>query len=159
MRIEKTSISRLNDTDFNNLKFVVLKGIEGFGDRLQCMLEAITYAKTTKRILVLDWRDSSWSHEARTNSDFYFKINNVDQFSVSLLPIDIWLFAIQIASITKSIVLDYQVRSRVGQNTIGTPFHDPYFSRKILAQMKLKRNLLSLFEKCSFSKYSSIFSR
>ena len=40
------------------LKFIVQKGIAGFGDRLQYLLQAITYAKATNRILVVDWRDT-----------------------------------------------------------------------------------------------------
>ena len=61
----------------SNLKFVVLKGMEGFGDRLQCLLQAIIYAQTTKRILVVDWSDFNWTHEKKINSDFYFRFKNL----------------------------------------------------------------------------------
>ncbi len=71
----------------SKLKFVILKGVEGFGDRLQCLLEAISYAKTTKRILVVDWGDTSWSHDLDVNSDSFFKIGDVDQFSFEAFSI------------------------------------------------------------------------
>lgn len=44
-------------------KYVVLKGAEGFGDRLQCLLQAMRYAKKTGRTLVVDWRDEDWTHD------------------------------------------------------------------------------------------------
>ena len=65
----------------SKLKFVVLKGLGGFGDRLQCLLETIRYAKSTKRIIVIDWGDSNWSHEEEINSEYYFSINELDCFS------------------------------------------------------------------------------
>ena len=56
----------------SNLKFIVLKGMEGFGDRLQCLLQAIIYAQTTKRILVVDWSDFNWTHEKKNKLRFLF---------------------------------------------------------------------------------------
>ena len=64
------------------LKFVILKGVAGFGDRLQCLLQALSYAKITKRILIVDWSDNDWAHEKKFNSDFYFKFENLLFFSV-----------------------------------------------------------------------------
>ena len=59
-----------------NFKFVLLKGMEGFGDRLQCLLQAILYAKSTKRILVVDWSDESWTHDKKINSDKFTTSDN-----------------------------------------------------------------------------------
>lgn len=56
--------------NFNNYnKFIILKGAEGFGDRIQCLLECIDISINQNRILVVDWRDSQWTHNP--NHDFY----------------------------------------------------------------------------------------
>ena len=62
------------------MKFAVLKGREGFGDRLQCLLQAIKYAIATGRVLVVDWRDSDWSHDKRFNFEYYFKFIGMTNF-------------------------------------------------------------------------------
>lgn len=59
------------------MRFVVFKGIQGFGDRLQCLLQVISYARATNRCLVLDWRDSDWTHDPEIGSDYYFSLNGV----------------------------------------------------------------------------------
>jgi len=65
----------------DKIKFVILKGKEGFGDRLQTLLQAIRYATTTKRILVIDWRDSDWAGNTQVNADYYFKLNTIPNFN------------------------------------------------------------------------------
>ena len=53
-------------------QYVVFKGVEGFADRLQCLLQVIAYAKKTSRILVVDWRDADWQHDpSGVLSDFF----------------------------------------------------------------------------------------
>ena len=63
------------------MKIVLLKGIEGFGDRLQCLLQAIGYAKATERILVVDWRDSHWTHDQSLEFEHYFHIEGLKTLS------------------------------------------------------------------------------
>jgi hypothetical protein len=55
-------------------KFILCKGKEGWGDRLQCLLMAIAYANKTKRHLVLDWRDDEWCHDKTEDVSEYFTI-------------------------------------------------------------------------------------
>ena len=62
------------------MKFAVLKGREGYGDRLQCLLQAIRYSTATGRILVVDWRDSDWTHDKRLNFEHYFKFDGIANF-------------------------------------------------------------------------------
>jgi hypothetical protein len=57
--------------------YVLLKGAEGFGDRLQCLLHAIRYARRSNRRLVVDWRDEHWCHDGRSGFDEYFEIIGV----------------------------------------------------------------------------------
>ena len=64
----------------SKLKFVVLRGAAGWGDRLQCLLQAIGYAKKTKRYLVVDWRDSEWSHDQKISADYYFNFIGLKTF-------------------------------------------------------------------------------
>lgn len=59
------------------MKFVLLKGFGGFGNRLQCLLQAIAYAKSTQRCLVSDWRDSYWAHERSLELEHYFRIEGL----------------------------------------------------------------------------------
>ena len=58
-------------------RFVVLKGVQGFGDRLQCLLQAIWYAKQTGRYLVVDWRDPDWSHDTSLPLKHWFTLVDV----------------------------------------------------------------------------------
>ena len=58
-------------------KFIYHKGIEGFGDRLQPLLEVIETAERTGRTVVVDWEDPHWCHDTRYSFDYFFKINDV----------------------------------------------------------------------------------
>ena len=62
-------------------KFCLLKGKEGWGDRLQCLMEAITYAEKTNRHLVLDWRDDDWCHDKTEETSEYFTIVGNSEYS------------------------------------------------------------------------------
>lgn len=65
------------------LRFAVLKGIQGFGDRLQCLLQAIRYAQHTERILVVDWRDTDWTHDHQQfGFAEFFRVTGVHCFGV-----------------------------------------------------------------------------
>lgn len=64
------------------LKFVVLKGVQGFGDRLQCLLQAIRYAKVTRRYLVVDWRDPDWTHDPKLPIHTFFTFSDVPSFGL-----------------------------------------------------------------------------
>lgn len=57
-------------------KFCLVKGKEGWGDRLQCLLQAMYYAEKTNRHLVLDWRDDDWCHDKTEDVSKYFTIEN-----------------------------------------------------------------------------------
>ena len=64
------------------MRFVVFKGVQGFGDRLQCLLQAIRYARATNRYLVLDWRDTDWTHDLDIETDYFFSLKNVPTFGL-----------------------------------------------------------------------------
>lgn len=65
------------------MRIVLLKGLEGFGDRLQCLLQAISYAKATGRILVVDWRDSHWTHDQSLEFEHYFRLEGLKTLGFS----------------------------------------------------------------------------
>lgn len=67
-------------------QYVVFKGVEGFADRLQCLLQVIAYAKATRRTLVVDWRDADWQHDPSADLSDFFVLEGV-----SSLPIDDFL--------------------------------------------------------------------
>lgn len=58
-------------------KFVVLKSVAGWGDRLQCLLQTIGYARKTGRSLVVDWRDSDWTHDPNEPIEKWFSFAGV----------------------------------------------------------------------------------
>jgi hypothetical protein len=63
--------------------YVLVKGAEGFGDRMQCLLQAVRYAKRTARTLVVDWRDDHWCHDERTGFDEFFTLIGVRSASIT----------------------------------------------------------------------------
>lgn len=58
-------------------KYCLLKGAEGFGDRLQCLLQAIQYCEVTSRTLVIDWRDSNWTQDQSVKLTDFFNIKKI----------------------------------------------------------------------------------
>lgn len=64
-------------------QYCIFKGIEGFGDRLQYLLQSIEYCKHTNRILVIDWRDSNWQQEKIDHIENYFSIENIKTETIS----------------------------------------------------------------------------
>lgn len=65
------------------MRFVVFKGVQGFGDRLQCLLQVIHYARATNRLLVLDWRDDDWTHDPNITTDYFFSLQGVSTFGLN----------------------------------------------------------------------------
>ena len=64
-------------------KFVVLKGAEGFADRTQCLMQAMRYARSTCRILVVDWRDEDWVHDPSEPLSDYLSIHDIDTLPIA----------------------------------------------------------------------------
>ena len=71
-----------NEISIEKQKFVIFKGKEGFADRLQCLLQIIKYSISTKRTLVIDWRDEDWSHEAKEPINTYFELKGINNISI-----------------------------------------------------------------------------
>lgn len=64
------------------MRFVVMKGTAGWGDRLQCALQVVKYARASGRVLVMDWRDAEWSHDGQLSFEQYFDLHGIPHFSV-----------------------------------------------------------------------------
>jgi hypothetical protein len=58
------------------MKYIIVKGFLGFGDRLESLKMAVAYALNHKLKIYVDWRDPMWSHGSE---DFYtyFKLVNM----------------------------------------------------------------------------------
>lgn len=70
------------------MKYLVVKGWLGFGDRLETLKMAVKYAQTYNLKIYVDWRDSMWSHG---NESFYtyFKLINMPVLqSLDEIPAD-----------------------------------------------------------------------
>jgi len=68
------------------MKYLLLKGAMGFGDRLQTLKMCVKFALENNLKLYVDWKDSIWSHESETFYK-YFKLN-VPSFELSDIPED-----------------------------------------------------------------------
>ena len=53
-------------------KLLLVKGIEGLGNRILCMLTASLYAQLTGRKLVVDWRDECYASGGTNAFDHFF---------------------------------------------------------------------------------------
>ncbi len=73
---------RSNMTDTSSERWLVLKGVAGFGDRLATLGTAIQLAVMTKRTLVIDWFDSSWAHDISHGFFHYFDLELPPSVSV-----------------------------------------------------------------------------
>jgi len=70
------------------MKYLIVKGWLGFGDRLESLKMAVSYAQTHNLQIYVDWRDPMWSHGSE---DFYtyFKLVNMPVLnSLSDIPED-----------------------------------------------------------------------
>jgi hypothetical protein len=70
------------------MKYLIVKGWLGFGDRLESLKMAVAYAQKYNLQIYVDWRDPMWSHG---NNDFYtyFKLVNMPVLnSLSDIPED-----------------------------------------------------------------------
>lgn len=70
------------------MKYLVVKGWLGFGDRLETLKMAVKYALDHKLQLYVDWSDEMWSHGAE-NFYTYFKMVNMPVLqSLDEIPAD-----------------------------------------------------------------------
>ena len=65
-------------------QIVVVKGWEGFADRLQVLSHCIEYCKKTGATICIDWRDSMWGQSVEDFHD-YFKIVDIPSIPISSL--------------------------------------------------------------------------
>lgn len=52
-------------------RYLVVKGLAGFGDRLLTLARAVQLAAATRRTLVIDWSDASWNHDTVVPKGFW----------------------------------------------------------------------------------------
>lgn len=62
-------------TNRNTTKYIMIKGVQGFGDRLQCLLEAIRISRETNRILVVDYQDKQWANNPEYDFEYFFIVD------------------------------------------------------------------------------------
>ena len=63
------------------MKYLIIKCTEGFGDRLQVLLQALDYCKKTGRILIPDWNDYMWG-DGFTTFEYYFKLKGINNMKL-----------------------------------------------------------------------------
>lgn len=74
------------------MKYLVIKGWLGFGDRLESLKMGIKYALDHKLAVYVDWADPMWSHGAESFYT-YFKLVNIPQLeSLDEIPEDATVF-------------------------------------------------------------------
>jgi hypothetical protein len=69
------------------MKYLIVKGWLGFGDRLESLKMAVRYALKYNLKIYVHWTDSMWCHE---NENFYtyFKLNMPSLDSLDDIPED-----------------------------------------------------------------------
>ncbi len=67
------------------MKYLVVKGWMGFGDRLECLMMAVDYAQKNNLQIHVDWRDSIWSHGSESFYT-YFSLQIPSFKSLSDIP-------------------------------------------------------------------------
>jgi hypothetical protein len=66
------------------MKYLVVKGWMGFGDRLETLQMCVAYAQYFKLPIYVDWKDSTWSHGYESFYT-YFKLS-MPTFSLDQIP-------------------------------------------------------------------------
>jgi hypothetical protein len=70
------------------MKYLIVKGWLGFGDRLETLKMAVKYAIDNNLQIYVDWSDELWSHESE-NFYTYFKLINMPVLnSLDDIPVD-----------------------------------------------------------------------
>jgi hypothetical protein len=74
------------------MKYLVIKAVIGFGDRLESLKMYIDYALKNDLIVHIDWRDSIWSHGEESFYK-YFQLNDIKQIEdINEIPKDLKIF-------------------------------------------------------------------
>jgi hypothetical protein len=74
------------------MKYIIVKGWLGFGDRLQCLKMCIKFALDNNRAIYVDWSDSIWSHGSETFYTYFDLVNISTVKSISEIPEDLEVF-------------------------------------------------------------------
>jgi hypothetical protein len=63
------------------MQIVVMKGWQGFSDRLQLLSHLLSYCKKNNAIICIDWRDKIWGQEKEDFAD-YFEILDIPTITI-----------------------------------------------------------------------------
>jgi len=70
------------------MKYLIVKGAQGFGDRFETLCMCIHYAALNNLQIYVDWTDPTWSHGSESFYD-YFDITNIPKLnSLDDIPSD-----------------------------------------------------------------------
>jgi hypothetical protein len=73
-------------------RILLVKGVAGLGNRMQCVATALAYARITSRRMIIDWRDPIYSDDGRNAFGMYFirpdsgSLENLCDSSLSIVP-------------------------------------------------------------------------
>jgi hypothetical protein len=70
------------------MKYVVVKGYLGFGDRLETLKMAVAYALNNNLQIYVDWRDKMWSHGSENFYTYFNLVNMPVLKSLDDIPAD-----------------------------------------------------------------------
>jgi hypothetical protein len=71
-----------NKLPLNCPKYLIYRSLNGFGDRIQCLLYAIKYCLHTGRVLVIDWTDDIWCDNEDYDFDTYFTLKDINAMKI-----------------------------------------------------------------------------
>lgn len=123
------------------MKYLIVKGWLGFGDRLESLKMAVKYALTYNLQIYVDWRDPMWSHGTE---DFYtyFKLVNMPVLnSLDDIPEDATYYpAYWKGNLDKHISFDF-LRTYTGEN-LNLNIIDKPFDADVIVYSSMGNRLL-----------------
>ncbi len=100
-------------------QIVVMKGFEGFADRMQVLSHCINYCKVNDAVLCVDWRDEMWGQGTLDFWD-YFEIVGIATISLDDVVKEIDLGASIVPNCwTKKLIVDPPTRSSLSEAFSG----------------------------------------
>lgn len=80
----QTEIFKRSEISYENRQIVVVKGWEGFADRLQILSHSMQYCIQNNAVLCVDWRDEMWG-QGDTDFNDYFDIIGVETTTMNVV--------------------------------------------------------------------------
>lgn len=108
------------------MKYLIVKGWLGFGDRLQSTIMAIKYALDHNLKVYIDWTDPTWSHSGENFYTYFNLINMPVLKSIDEIPEDVTVYPPfwkgRLKETLTQEMINNQKENRINLNILDKPF-------------------------------------